>query len=152
MTNLETLDHLVKVCVDSAERYRHAASDVGKEKLMQFFQRQEAVRRGDADELNAERKRLGGEGERPGKESGSVSGFIDRAEMDLNVVMSMGDTGVVDWCRQDVKDVIAEYQKALRENLPAATRAILERQLSENRDTLAALEKILQPYGGHPRS
>ena len=151
MTNLETLDNLVKICVDSAERYRRAAADVGKEKLVQFFHRQEAVRRRDADELNLERQQLGGEGERPGKESGSVAGFIDRAEMDLNVVMSMGDTGVVDWCRQDAKDVIAEYEKALRQDFPDTTRATLERQLSENRATLSALEKILQPYG-HPRS
>ena len=64
MTNLETLDNLVKICVDSAERYHRAAADVGKEKLVQFFQRQETVRRRHADELNLERKRLGGEGER----------------------------------------------------------------------------------------
>jgi uncharacterized protein (TIGR02284 family) len=151
MTQLETLDNLVKICVDSAERYLRAAADVGKEKLVQFFERQEAVRRRDADELNLERKRLGGEGELSGKESGSVAGFLDRAEMDLNVVMSMGDTGVVDWCRQDAKEVVAEYEKALRQDFPAAARATLERQLSENRGTLAALEKILQPYG-HPRS
>jgi uncharacterized protein (TIGR02284 family) len=151
MTNLETLDNLVKICVDSAERYRRAAADVGKEKLVQYFDRQQAVRRRDADELNLERQQLGGEGERPGKESGSIAGFIDRAEMDLNVVMSMGDTGVVDWCRQDAKDVIAEYEKALQQDFPATTRATLDRQLSENRATLAALEKILQPYG-HPRS
>jgi uncharacterized protein (TIGR02284 family) len=151
MTNLETLDNLVKICVDSAERYRRAAADVGKEKLVQFFDRQQAVRRRDADELNLERKRMGGEGEKAGKESGSVGGFFDRAEMDLNVVMSMGDTGVVEWCRQDVKDVITEYEKALRQDFPATTRATLERQLAENQATLAALEKILKPYG-HPRS
>ena len=151
MTNLETLDHLLKTCVDSAERYRRAAADVGKEKLVQFFQQQEAVRRRHTDELNVERKRLGGEGEKPGKESGSVAGFIDRAEMDLNVVMSMGDTGVVEWCLEDAKEVISEYQKALQQDFPATTRAILERQLSENQATLTALEKILKPYG-HPRS
>jgi hypothetical protein len=44
MTKLETLDNLVKVCVDSAERYRRAAADVGKEKLVQFFQQQETAR------------------------------------------------------------------------------------------------------------
>jgi uncharacterized protein (TIGR02284 family) len=151
MTPLETLDNLVKICVDSAERYHRAAADVGKEKLVQFFQGQEAVRRRHADELNLERKRLGGEGERQGKESGSVAGFIDRAEMDLNVIMSMGDTGVVEWCREDAKEVIAEYEKALQQDFPTPTRATLERQLSENRATLAALEKILKPYG-HPRS
>ena len=150
MTKLETLDHLVKICVDSAERYRRAAADVSKEKLVQFFQQQEAARRRDADELNLERERRGGEGEKSGKESGSVGGFIDRTAMDLSVVMSKGDTGVVDWCRQDVKDVIAEYEKALRE-ADGTARAMLERQLAENRATLAALEKVLLPYGG-PRS
>ena len=45
MTKLETLDNLVKVCIDSAERYRRAAADVGKEKLVQFFQQNEADRR-----------------------------------------------------------------------------------------------------------
>ena len=151
MTQLETLDNLVKICVDSAERYHRAAADVGKEKLVQFFQRQDAVRRHQADELNFERKRLGGEGEPSGKESGSVAGFLDRAEMALNVVMSMGDTGVVDWCRKDAKDVIAEYEKALQQGFTDPARATLDRQLSENRVTLAALEKILEPYG-HPRS
>lgn len=107
MTKLETLDNLVKVCVDSAERYRRAAADVGKEKLVQFFDGQQAARRRDTDELNLERKRMGAEGEQSGKESGSVAGFIDRTEMDLNVVMSMGDTGVVQWCLEDARDVIA---------------------------------------------
>lgn len=151
MTKLETLDQLVKTCVDSAERYRRAAADVGKEKLVQFFDRQEAARRRDADELNLERKRMGGEGEKAGKESGSVGGFIDRTAMDLSVVMSKGDTGVVEWCREDANDVIAEYEKALRQDFPGTTRSTLERQLAENRATLAALEKVLKPYG-HPRS
>src|SRR5271156_5020442 len=90
MTNLETLDNLVKICVDSAERYRRAAAAVGKEALVQFFKRQEAGRRRHADELNLDRKQLGGEGEPSGKESGSVAGFMDRAEMDVHVVMSRG--------------------------------------------------------------
>ena len=150
MTKLETLDNLVKTCVDSAERYRRAADDVGKEKLVQFFKMQEAARRRDADELNLERKRLGGEGEKAGKESGSVGGFIDRTAMDLSVVMSKGDTGVVEWCLEDAKDVIAEYEKALRD-VDGSTRSTLERQLAENQASLTALEKVLKPYG-HPRS
>ena len=151
MTRLETLDNLVKVCVDSAERYRRAAADVGEEALVQLFKQQEAARRRDADELNRVRQSMGGESEKSGEESGSVGGFIDRAAMDLSVVMSKGDTGVVDWCRQDVKDVIAEYENALRD-ADRTTRTALERQLAENRATLAALEKVLLPYGGRPRS
>jgi uncharacterized protein (TIGR02284 family) len=150
MTKLQTLDNLVKICVDSAERYRRAAADVGKEKLIQFFKQQEAARRRDADELNVERKRMGGEGEKSGQESGSVGGFIDRTAMDLSVVMSKGDTGVVEWCRQDVKDVIAEYEKVVQD-FAGTRRCALERQLAENRATLAALENVLLSYG-RPRS
>jgi uncharacterized protein (TIGR02284 family) len=150
MTNLETLDHLVKICVDSAERYRRAAADVGKEYLVKFFNGQEAGRRRDADELNLERKRLGGEGEQSGKESGSVGGFFDRTAMDVSVAMSKGDTGVVEWCLEDAENVIAEYSKAIP-SFTGTARATLERQLAENQASLAALEKILKPYG-HPRS
>lgn len=151
MKNLKLLDRLVKICVDSAERYRRAAADVGKETLVQFFEEKEAARRRDADELNFERKRLGGEGDPPREESGSVGGFIDRAAMDLSVVMSKGDTGVVEWCRQDAIDVIDEYDKALSKDFPPDTLTMLQRQLAGNRATLAALEKLLKPYG-HPRS
>jgi uncharacterized protein (TIGR02284 family) len=149
-TQLELLNSLVKTCIDSAEEYRRAAADVGKEKLVQFFKRQEAARRRDADELNLERAQMGGEAEKSGKESGSLGGFFDRSALDLSVVMSKGDTGVVDWCRQDVKDVIAEYEKALSQ-FNGSIRTKLERQLAENRETLAALEKVLRPYG-MPRS
>ena len=147
---LERLNGLIKTCIDSAEEYRRAAADVGKEKLVRFFAQQEAARRRDADELNWMRQQLGGEAEKYGQESGSVGGFIDRTAMDLSVVMSKGDTGVVDWCRQDVKDVIAEYQNAIP-NFSGPARATLERHLAGNRATLAALEKVLRPYG-RPRS
>ena len=93
---------------------------------------------------------LGGEGEASGKESGSVSGFIERTAMDVSVAMSKGDTGVVDWCRQDAKDVIADYEKALGD-VDGTTHSTLERQLAGSRASLSALEKVLQPYG-HPRS
>jgi uncharacterized protein (TIGR02284 family) len=150
MTKLETLDRLVKVCVDSAERYRRAAADVGKEKLVQFFNQQEAARRRDADELHVERKRMLGEGEEAGQEWGSVGGFVERAAMDLSAVFSMDDARLVEWCLQDVKDVIAEYEKVVQD-FAGTRRSTLERQLAENRATLAALEEVL-PHYGRPRS
>ena len=70
--------------------------------------------------------------------------------MDLSVVISKGDTGVVDGAARMPQDVIAEYEKALRD-VDGTTRSALEHQLAENRASLAALEKVLKPYG-HPRS
>jgi uncharacterized protein (TIGR02284 family) len=144
MHTLEILDHLIEVCVDSEKRYRSAASDVGKAQLEQFFNQQADARKRSAGELNFERKRIGGNG----NESGTWSGLADRTAMDLSVVMSMGDTGVVDWCREDEENVIAEYEKALAHDFLPATRTKLESQLAQSRATLANLEQVLQVYGG----
>jgi uncharacterized protein (TIGR02284 family) len=143
----DILDNLIEVCVDSEKRYRSAANDVGKAKLEQFFNQQADARKRSADELAVERKRLGGNGD----ESGTLGGLVDRAAMDFSVVMSMGDTGVVDWCREDEEKVIAEYEKALEHDLLPATRKKIEDQLAQSRATLASLEKVLKAYGG-PRS
>ena len=144
MHTLEILDHLIEVCVDSEKRYRSAASDVGKAQLEQFFNQQADARKRSAAELDFERKRIGGNG----SESGTWSGLADRTAMDLSVVMSMGDTGVVDWCREDEENVIAEYEKALAHDFLPATRNKIESQLAQSRATLANLENVLQVYGG----
>jgi len=146
--NSETIfDHLISICVDSQKRYHHAALDVGKEYLSRFFNQQSEARKGAADELQAERARLGSTEQK----SGSVAGLIDRAAMDFNVVMSMGDTGVVEWCRKDAETAGAEYEKALAEDPSPEIRTLLERQLGEIRQTVVRLEGVLREYGG-PRS
>jgi uncharacterized protein (TIGR02284 family) len=148
MTQVETLDRLIETCVDSEKRYRHAARDVGRDDLESFFNQQSQIRKAAADELSAERRRLGVVKE----ESGTFAGFVDRLEMDLSVVHSMGDSGVVEWCREDAEKVEAEYQKALSGgDLPAPSRLIIERQLAAVRKTISELERVLRAYGG-PRS
>ena len=146
--NLEkTLDRLISVSLDSAKRYHHGALDVGKEYLTRFFNQQSDIRKRHADELQAERNQLGIKKD----ESGSVAGALNTAAMDFNVVMSMGDTGVVDWCRKDAEAAAKEYQQALRENPSPQLRGILERQLGEIFAAVASLEQVLRDYGG-PRS
>jgi len=144
MHSTEILDHLIEVCIDSEKRYRSAASDVGKAKLEKFFNQQAEARKRSAQELTFQREQIGGNGD----QSGSWSGLADRTAMDLSVVMSMGDTGVVDWCREDEENVIAEYEKALAHDFLPATRQRIEAQLAQSRATLASLEKVLTAYGG----
>jgi uncharacterized protein (TIGR02284 family) len=142
------LDRLISICVDSQKRYEHAALDVGKEYLTGFFNQQAEARHRAADELQVQRTRLGGGTASP---SGSAAGLFDRAAMDFNVVMSMGDTGVVEWCRKDAEAASAEYVSALGEILPPEIRSILERQVGEIRQTVGGLEAVLREYGG-PKS
>ncbi|HTY56974.1 MAG TPA: PA2169 family four-helix-bundle protein [Candidatus Binataceae bacterium] len=144
MSTTEPLDRLIGVCVDAEKRYHHAASDVGRADLEKYFERQAVARKKAADELNRERIRLGGDD----KEAGTFGGLIDRTAMDFSVIMSAGDSAVVDWCRSDAQSVVAEYERALALNLPPGTREIVARQLAEIRLTATSLEKELQAYGG----
>jgi len=147
MSPVEIVDRLISVNVDSEKRYRHAANDVSRDDLEGFFNRQAELRKSAADELQAERIRMGVTKE----ESGTFGGILDRIEMDLSVVMSRGDSGVVEWCRKDAEEVAGEYQKALAGDLPANLRPILERQLGNVNASISELERVLKTYGG-PRS
>jgi uncharacterized protein (TIGR02284 family) len=148
MSPIKILNQLIEVCVDSEKRYRHAARDVGRDDLERFFEQQAANRKAAADELRAQRTALGVVKE----ESGTFSGLVNRAEMDLSVVMSKGDSGVVEWCREDAEKVEKEYEEALTSvDLPPELRPIVERQLAAVRDTISELERVLRAYGG-PRS
>jgi hypothetical protein len=88
--------------------------------------------------LNLERNVCSAKARKRGQEWGNVGGFVERTAMDLSAVFSKGDTRLVEWCRQDVEDVIAEYEKVVQ-GFAGTRRSTLERQLAENRATLAAL-------------
>ena len=83
--------------------------------------------------------------------NGTWAGTVDRAAMDFSVVMSMGDTGVVEWCRKDSEEVLREYDQALAGQLPPKLQEMIKRQRAEAERTIEALEEVLREYGG-PRS
>jgi len=143
----EILDRLIAISVDGEKRYEHAARDVERASLEAYFEWQAYNRKMAADELTAERRRLYGNG----KEHGTVGGFVDREALDISVIMSKGDTGVVEWCREDDAKVIAEYEKALAEELPNDLRMLLGRQIERLRSAIGNLEKVISMFG-RPRS
>src|SRR5579864_9156681 len=101
----QTLDRLISVAVDSENRYRHANLDSSRERVARFFAAKADARKKMVDELEAERESLGIHK----REHGTLGGVLKRIEMEINVQMSMGDTGIVEWCRKEADDVIDEY-------------------------------------------
>jgi hypothetical protein len=71
--------------------------------------------------------------------------------LDFSVIMSKGDTGVIEWCREDDEKVIGQYQKALRETLSPDLRKTIENQLEQIRAAVVKEEDILRLFGG-PKS
>jgi uncharacterized protein (TIGR02284 family) len=147
MNIVDILDRLITISIDSEKRYRHAAKDVERMNLEKFFEWQALNRKAAADDLRAEREKIKG----GANEHGTLAGLADRAALDFSVVMSKGDTGVIEWCREDDEVVIAEYEKALAEKLPEQIRLMLERQLERVRGAVGKLEGILRVFG-KPRS
>ena len=143
MNIVDILDRLIAVSIDSEKRYRHAAKDVERTSLEKFFQRQALTRKAAADELSAERMKIKG----GANEHGTLTGFADRTALDFSVVMSKGDTGVIEWCREDDEQVSAEYEKALAEKPPERVRLMLERQLMQVCSAVGKLEDTLSVFG-----
>jgi uncharacterized protein (TIGR02284 family) len=147
MKEMEALDKLINICVDSQKRYEHAADDVGRQDLEMFFRRQAKSRMLAAEQLRMERALL----TKDSNGNGTWAGTVDRAAMDFSVVMSMGDSGVVEWCRKDSEEVLREYDQALAASLPPKIQEIVKSQRAEAERTIEALEAVLREYGG-PRS
>jgi uncharacterized protein (TIGR02284 family) len=147
MTTTEILDRLIGVAVDSEKFYERAARDVGRVDLEEFFNQRSTRWKNNADELQAQRRRIGD----PQREEGTWGGVMDRTAMDISVIMSKGDSGVVEWAREDAQAAAAEYEKALAEKLLPELRTVIQRQLADVHAAVANLEQVLRVYGG-PRS
>jgi uncharacterized protein (TIGR02284 family) len=147
MNTIDILDRLIAISIDSEKRYRHAARDVGRASLETFFNWQADNRKAAADELHAERQRIA----RDGKEHGTFKGLADRAAMDFAVAMSKGDTGVVEWCKEDDEAVKAEYEKALAADLPQPLRLMIQSQYARITNAVHSLEEVISIFG-EPRS
>jgi uncharacterized protein (TIGR02284 family) len=147
MKELEALDKLINICVDSQKRYEHAAGDVGRQDLEKFFLQQAKTRMLAAEQLRMERAQF----TKDSNGNGTWAGTVDRAAMDFSVVMSMGDTGVVEWCRKDSEEVLREYDQTLAGPLPPKLQEMVKRQRAEAERTIETLEEVLREFGG-PRS
>jgi uncharacterized protein (TIGR02284 family) len=109
MNIVDTLDRLIAVSIDSEKRYRHAAKDVERTSLEKFFREQARNRKAATDDLSAERMKINNRA----NQHGTLIGLADRTALDFSVVMSKGDTGVIEWCREDDESGHRRVRKGL---------------------------------------
>lgn len=125
---VSTLNNLIQTCRDGQEGFRTAAEGVANPELKELFQRYSRQRASFAGELRDEVRRLGGEA----VESGSVTGSFHRGWMDLKAALTGEDErAVLGECERGEKAALAAYREALGVDLPASTRAMVERQFAE---------------------
>lgn len=139
---VSTLNNLIETCKDGEEGFRKAAEGLKDPQVKTQFlaysrQREQMVR-----ELQQEVRRLGGDPEK----SGSVSGSIHRGWMNIkSAVTGKDDSAIIAEAERGEDVAKAAYEKAVEEELPPATRALVQQQAAmvhEAHDRVRALEKM----------
>jgi uncharacterized protein (TIGR02284 family) len=130
------LNGLIDTCEDGIQGFRTAAESVKNANANALFlSRIPNIESGEV-ELKAEVRRLGGD---PNKR-GTVEGTLHRGWINLKSAVTAKDTGaVIKECERGEEHAAKRYDDALKKELPAETRAIVERQ---HRGVVQNLERV----------
>ena len=135
------LNDLIETCKDGEYGFRTCAERVRSAELRTLLTECAQSCREGARELQAAVARLGGKAE----DESSVSGTMHRGWVRLKEALGGdSDLSMLEECERGEDVAKASYQKALKKDLPADVRAIVERQYQgvlEHHDKVRALEK-----------
>ena len=125
----EIIDGLVETLKDGQEGFKQAAEGVKDPQLKSLFNEYSQQRSRFVSELQS---RAQGLGEREPETSGSATGALHRAWMNLKSAVTSGDDhAILAECERGEDSAVEEYKKAIAENLSAPSREIVSRQYSE---------------------
>jgi uncharacterized protein (TIGR02284 family) len=138
---IDTLNDLIETCKDGEEGFRTCAEDIKRTDLKSIFQRAAQRCSESARELQAEVQRLGGKPET----KSSFSGSAHRRWVDIkSAITGKDDKAVLAECERGEDVAKLSYQNALKKDLPADIRTLVERQYQgvlQHHDEVRALEK-----------
>lgn len=133
---ISTLNDLIETCKDGANGFRAAAESVTHPDAKALFTSRVPIIERSAAELQAEVRRLGGDAE----QSGTVAAAVHRGWIGLkSAVTGKDEAAIITECERGEQLAVTNYEDALKKDLPAETRAIVEAQ---HRGTVSNLEKV----------
>ncbi|KQP23005.1 PA2169 family four-helix-bundle protein [Pseudorhodoferax sp. Leaf267] len=123
---LDALDDLLKTARDGEKGFKESAEHTKTSTLAQtFLQRSRECARA-AEELAAAITQLGGKV----NDGGSATGALHRGWVSLRgSVGALSDLAMLEECERGEDTALARYRKALKQDLPADIRAMVQRQL-----------------------
>jgi len=134
---ISTLNSVIETLKDGQEGFRQAAEAVKDSQLKSLF-----------SELSLQRSKFAGElqnhiiqmGEPKPEDSSSTAGALHRAWINMKAaITSRDDHAILSECERGEDSAVAEYKKAMEEELPSPARDLLSRQYS---DIKAAHDKV----------
>lgn len=142
-TAIATLNQLLEVCRDGEMGFASAAVHVQDAGTKWMFQ--EIARRRDrfADELKQEIRRLGG----APHEGGSLAGSVHRHWMDVKQALrGRNDASIIAEAARGEEIAVGAYANAIHAPLALPTRALVERQHTDVRDTHDRVRALEQEW------
>lgn len=143
---ISVLNNLIETCKDGENGFRTAAEGVKDSQLKSLFNSYAQQRTQFASELQREVQRLGGQPE----ESGSVAASIHRGWMNIKSVVTGEDkAAIISECERGEDVALKTYKEALKANLPADIRILVEQQcakVQEAHDKIRSLEKATSSH------
>lgn len=136
---VDTLNDLLECCRDGEYGYTQCAEHVKAADVKEVMLRHAEHCRSGAMELEEHIRSLGGRID----EGGTVSGALHRGWVSVRGTLTgHSDQAMLDECERGEDAALARYRKALKDDLPASIRAMVERQMQgvqRNHDQIKAL-------------
>jgi uncharacterized protein (TIGR02284 family) len=139
---VETLKEVGKIIRDSEEGYRHSANDIDDWQLRSMFLELARVRGEQGDEVDRLLQRFGGEAVPKG---GSASGTLHRTFVDLKAAITGHNRqAVIGEVVRGESYAESVFDKALRADLPADVRQVIQRHHNSVRDSRDRVRRMQQ--------
>lgn len=121
------LNDLIETSKDGEYGFRTCAERATASELKAFFTKRAANCASAATELQGLVRQHGGKAE----SSGSVAGTLHRGWVSVrDAVSGTSDQSVLDECERGEDAALARYRKALKQELPPAVKAVVEKQMA----------------------
>ena len=141
---IDTLNDLLESTRDGEFGYRECAEHIRAQSLKAVLHRHEQACRDAGVELQALIVRLGGKAD----EGGSMMGAMHRGWVSVRASLAgNNDQAMMDECERGEDSALASYRKALKHQLPASVRVLVQRQsdgAQRNHDEIKALRDSLK--------
>jgi uncharacterized protein (TIGR02284 family) len=139
---VDTLKEVGKIIRDSEEGYRHSANDIDDWQLRSMFLELARVRGEQGDEIDRLLQRFGGEAVAKG---GSTSGTLHRTFVDLKAAITGHNRqAVIGEVVRGESYAESVFDKALRADVPADVRQVLQRHHNSVRDSRDRVRRMQQ--------
>ena len=122
---IDILEQLIETCRDGQNGYRDAAERIKRPEIRSWFNQQSLERGQFAGELETHVQRLG---KADPDRTGSISGALHRKWFELKEKVAGSDESVLSEVERGEDNAKHNYEEALKKDLPADIRTIVERQ------------------------